>query len=114
LCSHILKVFDRLAIRYVSARYIKARWSNEERANDQENIPLAPPKLNAQGRHYVHYFSVCNNFADFARPSVKEDDEYKVIVKHQDLMQKEALELRKRKASNISQTDQVYSSGSKL
>jgi hypothetical protein len=45
---------------------------------------------------------------------VKDDDEYKVIVKHLDLMQKEVLKLRKRKASNISQTDQVCSFGSKL
>jgi hypothetical protein len=98
----------------VPARYIKARWSNEERANDQENIPLAPPELNAQGRHSVSYFRVCNNFVDFARPSLKDNGEYKVIVKHLDLMQKDVLELRKRKASNISQTDQVCSSSSKL
>jgi hypothetical protein len=109
LCSHILKFFDRHAIRYVPARYIKAMWSNEEWADDQENIRLAPLELNAQGRHSVRYFRVCNNFAYFARPSVKDDDEYKVIVKYLDLMQK-VLELKKRKASNISQTDQVCSS----
>jgi hypothetical protein len=45
---------------------------------------------------------------------MKDDDEYKVIVKHLDLMQKEVLELRERKASNINQTDHVCSSGSKL
>ena len=70
---------------------------------DQE--PLAPTDLTAQGKHSIRYFRVCTSFAKFARPAVRDDDEYKAIIKYFGLMQEEILELRRRKSSNLNQTD---------
>ncbi|TVU19215.1 hypothetical protein EJB05_35353, partial [Eragrostis curvula] len=103
LCCHILKVFDKLAVRLVPARYIKQRWTmihDEDGAEPQLEAMLEAPGMTDSGKQAVRHHRVCNSFAKITRPSVAIDDEYAVIVRHVEALQSELLQMRKNKVSS--------------
>ncbi|TVT97755.1 hypothetical protein EJB05_56989, partial [Eragrostis curvula] len=106
LCCHILKVFDKLVVRFVPARYIKQRWSmnhDEDGAEPQHEEMLGALGMTDAGKQAVRHHRVCNSFANITRPSVSIDDEYAVIVKHVEALQTELIQMQPLKLIRVEQ-----------